>query len=447
MKRLLMCAAFAALAISAGAMAAPPKNVIIFVGAGMGPSTVAAARIYRYKEDGALFFESLDYAARVRTYANDAQTTDGAAAISAYMTGAKGNVGVLAMSADTRALAPAVDRNGNAGLDNCGAGNGTPMQTLLETAKARGKAIGVVTTDELTGAAPAAALTHGCHRGATYAIAQQLAASGADVLLGGGRQHFTPYHKTRNRLGRADGADLLAKLRKRGYTLARDAGTLAAARGGKLFGAFAAGPLDYELDRTIASPQPTLAQMTLKAMEVLGARGQGYVLLVEGARIDHAMHATQAKRALTEVVALDDAVRVAVGKLRRADPALEQTLVLVTADHDTSLAFNGYPIRGNPLLDIVRHYKDGQPMLDADGKTFTTLGFGTGLNRPGARAMLDSATVLADGYSQEAGIRKPQGGHGGGDVMLQAAGNGAHAFRGTLDNIRVHALLKQTLGW
>jgi alkaline phosphatase len=111
------------------------------------------------------------------------------------------------------------------------------------------------------------------------------------------------------------------------------------------------------------------------------------------------------------------------------------------------MVMNGYPKRGNPVLDIVRGYADGQASRDADGKTYTTLVFGGGPNRPDQRADVDSATALADDYHQETGVRLPGEGHGGGDVKLYALGAGSAPFKGTMENTRVFDLMKAAFGF
>ena len=439
------------------------KNIIFFLGDGMGPTTITAARIYKYGEDGSLTMDTLERTARIKTFSADAQTTDSAPSMAAYMTGVKMNNEVISMSPETVATNPGRDANGNLGVNNCAASNGTPAATILELAKAKGKAVGTITTTELTHATPATAWSHICNRNAQYQIAAQLVPGGAgfntalgdgvDVLMGGGRNHFTPYGAG-NTTGRADGRNLLTELAAKGYTVAANKTEMNAATGKKFIGLYSSrSHLEYELDRTATPPlgegaaQPSLAEMTVKAMDLLAQNTNGYFLMVEGGRIDHALHGTNAKRALTDTIAFDDAIKAALAKARLTDPTLANTLIVVTADHDHTLAFNGYGKRGNPILDINRGYRDGQPAKDADGKTYTTLVFGNGPNRPNLRDNLDSTTVMADNYLQETGVRLSSETHGGGDVKLFATGAGAKPFKGTLDNTKVFGLLKTAFGF
>jgi alkaline phosphatase len=456
-----LLAAFSSQALAAG----EARNVIFFLGDGMGPTTVTAARIYKYKEEGLLNFEKLERTARIKTFSNDAQTTDSAPSMSAYMTGIKMNNEVLSMSPDTRAVAPGKDANGNLTVNNCAAANGKPVATLLELAKAKGKAVGAVTTTELTHATPAATYSHICHRDAQFDIAAQAVPGGAgyntalgngvDVLMGGGRNHFTPYDAVSNPRGRADGRNLLSELARAGYSVAANKTDMAAApNSNKFIGLYSSkSHLEYELDRSATPPlgegasQPSLSEMTSKAIDILSQNPNGYFLMVEGGRIDHALHATNARRALVDTVAFDDAIQTAIDKIKKTDPTLSNTLIVVTADHDHTMTFNGYGKRGSPILDINRGYRDGSPSKDADGNAYTTLVFGNGPNRPDVRGNLDSATVTADNYLQESGVRLASETHGGGDVKLLATGAGAKPFKGTLDNTKVFGLLKSAFGF
>ncbi|MBQ4680551.1 alkaline phosphatase [Aeromonas dhakensis] len=453
-KTLISTALLAALGGAAQAQASDAKNVILFIGDGMGPTVLTATRLYKVGEEGNLEIMKLARSARIKTFSNDAQTTDSAPSMAAYTTGVKMNNEVIAMSSDTKAVAPSKDVNGNKGINNCTSDNGKPVPTILELAKAAGKSVGAVTTTELTHATPAATYSHICHRDAAYAIAEQAVPGGAgfntalgdgvDVLMGGGANHWTPYNSTSNKGGRADGRDLTAELTAQGYRYVTTKDELSGVNSGKVLGLFSAkSHLDYELDRVAkgaASTQPSLSEMTAKAIDLLSQNSQGYFLMVEGGRIDHALHGTNAKRSLTDAVALDEAVKTALGKVD-----LKDTLIVVTADHDHTMTINGYSAKGNKVLDLVKN-GDGSTQNDVDGKPFTTLVFGNGPNRADVRPTLTSDQVMADDYLQETGVKLGSETHGGGDVMLFADGAGSSRFKGTLDNTKVFSKLKEALG-
>ncbi len=455
----------AASLFAAQASAAEAKNVIFFLGDGMGPVTVTSARIYGGEKAGLavpetykLSMEQLKYAARVRTYSQDAQTTDSAPGMSGYITGVKSKNEVISMTPETNPNDPATGSpylsNGNS---TCPGNNGAPVETLLEIMKAKGYGTGVVSTTRITHATPATAYAHVCNRNAENTIAAQmvpggagynakLGADGMDVVLGGGRRHFLP-----NTVGgnRSDARDLVAEMQAAGYRYVSTGTTLSAvntASTDKLLGLFNNSDLNYELDRVKnAIDEPSLAQMTEKAIEVLSRNQKGYFLLVEGGRIDHALHGTNAKRALEDTLAFDAAIKKALEKVD-----LEDTLIVVTADHDHVMAFNGYPRIGNPMLGLVRDYQGDTLVKDADGKPYTTLVFGNGGGpRLASREDLTDVDTYADDYLQEVGIKLGSPGsetHGSGDVMLFADGAGSQRMKGTINNIDVFGKLKAALG-
>ncbi|MBW3782737.1 sulfatase-like hydrolase/transferase [Aeromonas veronii] len=453
-KHTLVCAAlFSALGATSQAQAGDAKNVILFIGDGMGPTVLTATRLFKVGEEGNLEMMKLPRSARIKTFSNDAQTTDSAPSMAAYTTGVKMNNEVIAMSSDTKAVAPGKDVNGNKTVNNCSSDNGKPVPTILELAKAAGKSVGAVTTTELTHATPAATYAHICHRDAAYDIAAQAVPGGAgynsalkdgvDVLMGGGANHWTPY-SANNKGGRNDNRDLTAEMKAQGYSYVTTQSELAKVTSGKVLGLFSSkSHLDYELDRVAkgaANTQPSLSEMTAKAIDLLSKNNQGYFLMVEGGRIDHALHGTNAKRSLTDAVALDEAVKTALGKVD-----LNNTLIVVTADHDHTMTINGYSAKGNPVLDLVKN-GDGSTQNDVDGKPFTTLVFGNGPNRPDVRPVLTSDQVMANDYLQETGVKLTSETHGGGDVMLFADGAGSNRFKGTLDNTKVFGKLREALG-
>ncbi|MEN3274336.1 MAG: alkaline phosphatase [Massilia sp.] len=446
-------------------VAGQAKNVIFFLGDGMGINTLTAARIYHAGEDGELTIDTLPESAFVKTFSNDAQVTDSAASMSAYMTGVKQNNNVISMSSDTRAISPAADANGNKLVSRCE--NGKPVTTLAELAKARGMAAGVVTTTKVTDATPAATYAHVCTRrlesdiaaslvpgGAGYNLA--LGGNGLDLVFGGGAEFFTPFAEGGKR---ADGRNLINELQAKGWRVASNTAQMTAlgATAQPVIGLFGQGHLAFEAARDPVK-QPALADMASKAIDILSKNPYGFFLVVEGGLIDHALHATQAKRALQETVSYNAALKTAIDKMQAIDPGLKNTLIVATADHDHTLLINGYSPRTgkttetNPgILGLVRSLPDGKVRLDKDGAPFTILGFGTGEHRvQGSRkdVKLTDEIAAADDYHQEAVVRTRKGAetHGGADVYLGAIGANAELFHGTIDNTRVFSLIKTAAG-
>ena len=476
----------AAQAASRGAMAGRARNVILVVGDGMSLTTVAAARILDGQrkgqpgEENRLGWEDFPATALSKTYNTDQQTPDSAGTMSAMATGAKTRAGVISIGQ-------------SAPFGDCAASLEAPLVTLWELAAASGMATGVVTTARATHATPAATFSHAPNRNwesdsampaaakaaGCVDIARQMIESpygnGPDVLMGGGRTNFFPsdqadpeYPDARGR--RADGRDLIAEWKRRhpGGTYAWNAGQLAAAPAdGPLLGLFEPSHMQYEHDRpNDPAGEPSLAEMTRAAITRLATDADGYVLLVEAGRIDHAHHDGNAFRALGDTIALSEAVDVA----RRMTSA-DDTLVLVTADHAHTLTFAGYPTRGNPILGKVRETNaDGsvETSTDALGLPFTTLGYANGPgytgasgsqpagpksfpHRPGeylaATGRPDLSLVDTGGpdYLQEATVPGGSESHGGDDVGIWARGPGSAAVRGSVEqNTIFHFMLQAT---
>lgn len=413
----------------------------------MGIPVLTAARIFSVGEEGSLTIDTLPETAFVRTYSRDSRVTDSAPSMSAYTTGVKMNNDVIAMTAETPFN-----------------GTGRAVPTILEWAKAAGWGTGVVTTTRVTHATPAACYAHTSNRDLENLIARQLVpggdgantalGDGLDVIFGGGSRHFLPSSVTGGL--RTDGRNLVDELRAKGYAYATNATELSALPGTtrRALGLFSASHMSYELDRA-ATQQPALRDMAVKAVQLLQNNPNGYFLMVEGGRIDHALHETTAKKALVDTVAFDAAISAVLDEVRRTDPTLSRTLIVVTADHDHTLVHNGYAKRTGPtsstdagILGLVRDAVSGAPVNDADGRPFTILGFGNGERRiVGPRSnepALTEAATTADTYHQEAAIRMGIGSetHGGTDVSLHAIGFGASNFRGFLTNTEVFAIVR-----
>lgn len=443
------------------------KNVILFVGDGMGISTITAARILEGQKRGApgeenqLAFEKFPYLSLVKTYSVNQQTSDSAPTMTAMVTGVKTKDGVLALDED-------VVRGDHT------TAKGNELITLLELAEDRGLSTGVVSTARITHATPAACYAHSPERdwesdaelseearAASFPdIARQLIENphgdGIEVALGGGRAYFLPSTmpdpEDEGATGRRlDGRDLtLAWQEKRHGAYVWNKQQFDAvdpARTERLLGLFERSHMEYEADRaTDAGGEPSLAEMTAKAIALLSKNDKGYFLMVEGGRIDHAHHAGNARRALEDAIALSDAVKLAAEQTDARD-----TQILVTADHSHVFTIAGYPARGNDILgkvvslDAHGEVDEGYALDDAD-LPYTTLGY---TNGPGYRAEgrpdLTHVDTGALDYLQEATVPLSAETHAGEDVALFARGPSAHLVHGSQEQtlsfyVAAHAL-------
>ena len=388
------------------------------------------------------------------------------------MTGVKANNEVISMTPDTMASDPTGKQYYSGADSTCPAtGNGNSVTTLLELAKSAGRGTAVITTTRVTHATPAATFAHICHRDGENTIATQLVPGGAgyngalggdgvDVVMGGGWQHFLPKGADTGS-SRSDTRDLTAELRAKGYNYITDKAGLDTVPTGttKLIGLFTKSHMNFDIDRDPAK-EPSLTEMAMKALDIVSKNPKGFFMMVEGGRIDQALHPTLARKALQDAKAFDDAIRATIAKVKTFDPDMKNTLIVVTADHDHTMVMNGYSaLTGkttdtNPgILGLMRAFTDpSQPAKDSDGKPFTTLVFGNGENRVqnnrGAVADLTDAAVFDKNYHQEAAVRTAPGSetHGGADVFLGAMGLGSDTFHGTLDNTQVFLLMKSAVG-
>ncbi|WP_226703477.1 alkaline phosphatase [Microbulbifer elongatus] len=441
------------------------KNVILFVGDGMGISTVTAARILAGQMQGQsgeeyqLSFEKMPFAGLIKTYNTNQQTPDSAGTATAMVTGVKTKAGVLN-----------VDETVPRG--DCAASLERPLTTALELAEGLGKSTGVVSTARITHATPAATYAKVPERGWEYAapqgcvdIATQMvelsAGDGIDVVMGGGRRNFLPSDVTdlEGKAGRrTDGVNLVDAWKDRysdGVTNALyiedQAGFdgLDVASTDKLLGLFESAHMRYEADRkNDVAGEPSLSEMTAKAIELLSKNDSGYFMMVESGRIDHGHHAGSAYSALTDAVEMANAVQVAMD-----NTSAEDTLIIVTADHSHVMTIAGYPTRGNPILGkVVNNDSSGQPesavALAADGMPYTTITYANGLGHahygasPDAddryedpisagRQDISASDTESAGYHQEALVPLGSETHGGEDVGIWARGPGAHLLSGT----------------
>ncbi len=474
----------AAQAAARGAMAGRARNVIVFLGDGMSLTTVTAARILEGQrrgdsgEENRLAWDAFPATALSRTYNTDAQTPDSAGTMSAIATGVKTHMGAISVYA------------GNS--SDCADSLGKHAQTWLELADAAGMATGVVTTARVTHATPAATYAHspnrrwesdaslpaaaraaGCRDIATQLIDATAGGHGPSVVLGGGRKEFLTTAQTDPRDPdqrglRADGRDLIAEWKQahpRGAYVTTTAELAAAADAPALLGLFDYDHMEYNHERIAdGGVEPSLTEMTRAAIAHLARGSHGYVLLVEGARIDMAHHEGNAFRALDETIELSNAVHAAM-----AMTSPEDTLILVPADHSHTFSMAGYPARGNPILGKVRFPGATAPARDLSGLPYTTLGYVNGPGNTGAsdaqpagikrhphhpqrqtapatgRPDLTQVDTTAPDYLQEAQVPLGSETHSGEDVGVWASGPGSAAVRGSLEqNALYHIIVQAT---
>jgi alkaline phosphatase len=443
----------------------PARNVILFIGDGMNLATVNAARILQGQlaggpgEDNLLSFERFEYSALAKTYNTNQQTPDSAGTMTAIATGVKTRSGVLGL-----------DQRASRG--SCSSARGTELLSILELAAIAGMRTGIVTTTRITHATPAALYAKASDRdwesdrglsptaaaGGCRDIARQLVESphgaGINVILGGGRQTFMrsdqvdPEYPGRNGL-RMDGRDLIQEWRRRHpgsrYVWNKEQFDAVSSAGNDyLLGLFEPSHMRYDVDREQdAAGEPSLERMTRKAIKILERGENGYLLVVEAGRIDHAHHAGNAWRALTDTLALDAAVRRA---LAMTDPA--ETLILVTADHGHALVTSGYARRGNPIMGLVHHPSDSRPeghlALDADGQPYTTLAYINGPGfRPDGPPNYAVTNPAAANFKQEALRPMSNASHSGEDVPVYATGPGSQLVSGVMEqNVLFHIMVQ-----
>ncbi len=454
--------------------------MILFLGDGMGVSTVTAARILDGQQKGMageeneLSFERFPHLALAKTYQVNQQVPDSAPTMTAIVAGSKTNEGMLS-------IAPEVT-----GPDFAAAARPeNRLRTILELAEEHGLWTGIVTTARVTHATPAACYAHTPARdtesdtdlaalsasaaSAGYPdIALQLVdfrvrpttmngkrSPGLEVALGGGRQKFLrvtqadPEYPAEK--GERNDRDLAAAWGARGGTYVWNRNGFSAidpATTGPVLGLFDPSHMQYELDRsTDKAGEPSLTEMTEKAIRILERGPKGYFLMVEGGRIDHGHHDNNAIRALTDTIELSRAVEKA------AALAGDDTLILVTADHSHSFTISGYPVRGNPILGlVVENDADGRPEKGPtrdtlDRRPYTTLGYTTGAGavaRP--RADLSGVDTSAPGFQQQAAIPMSSETHGGEDVAVYAKGPQAHLIQGTMEQNAIYFVMARALG-
>ncbi|XP_051855582.1 intestinal-type alkaline phosphatase [Antechinus flavipes] len=411
------------------------KNLILFLGDGMGVPTITATRILKGQKAGhlgpetPLAMDRFPYVALSKTYNVDRQVPDSAGTATAYLCGVKGNYKTIGLSAAAR-------------TDQCNTTAGNEVYSVLQRAKKAGKSVGVVTTTRVQHASPSGTYAHVVTRdwysdadmppealqsGCKDIASQLIANVDIDVILGGGRRYMFPagtrdpeYNSTGIR---KDGRNLVKEWQENrkgaSYVWNREQ-LLKAAQNTSvthIMGLFEPGDTKYEVHRNV-SADPSLEEMTEVAIQVLSRNPKGYYLFVEGGRIDHGHHDGYAHLALTEAVMFDLTIEKATAMTSEKD-----TLIVVTADHSHVFSFGGYTYRGSSIFGLA-------PKKAEDGKSYTSIlyGNGPGYQINGTRPDVNESISEQVSYKQQAAVPLDSETHGGEDVAIFARGPQAHLF-------------------
>ena len=443
------------LALAATGDVEKPKSVVLFIGDGMGANQVKATEIYArdvLKKD--LAITSIRTSGITTTHSASSSVTDSAAAATAIYTGYKTNNGHLNVLPDGRR----VDGIGVASVKS-------------------GLSVGIISTARLTDATPAAIYANSQRRDSHNEIAGQLPDFGADVVLGVGQSHFAPSsHKDSDR---KDETDVIAIMRNKGYDFVKNLSQLNAVNPDntkKLFGMFSPSNMPYAIDREntpALSGAPNLADMTKVALSIMGKNPKGFLLVIEGGRIDHACHANDIKTMILETLEFDEAVGVAL-KYRETHP---DVLVIVTGDHETgglrqtgegawsidsgailpikrSLGAIEDKIRKNPEQEDAILKASGLELTPEEAELLRSYKVRAEQEKPTDKTAKEKASdkkssgilnALSMITSQRAGVEWTTNGHTGLAVITRAVGPGAQLFSGDYDNTDIALKIAELL--
>ena len=439
-------------AIRPAVAAAPAKNVIVLIADGCSSEQHTFARWFK---GAPLSYDPYQVGA-VKTFIADSVIADSAPAASAFATGVRTSDKFISVGPNASVLStlprPPQELHYR------------PLATVLEGAKLLKKATGIVATSRVTHATPAAYVAHTDSRDAEDDIMAQLVHQGLDVVFGGGKRHLLPKEAGGRR---TDGQNLLSRLEYWGYRLVENREELMQVRTGRVFGMFAAGHMDPEIDRPHQNPgQPTLEEMTRKAIELLAQDEEGFFLMVEGSQIDWACHANDPAYLLSDLLAFDQAAAAAL-EFARADG---RTLVLILSDHNTGgfsignrASENTYtrisverflePFRGMKRSAFAMWEGLGKEKSVSRLQSAVRDGWGLEIRESEARAILEKAAAYkSEGYAAIGEVLCPiytyvgwtTHGHAGGDVPLFAFGPGRPG--GVLDAPRIAEVCAAALG-
>jgi alkaline phosphatase len=324
----LFLAALVALAAvaPAGGAEAQSRSLILLIGDGMGPQILTIGKVYSEMELNTVL--SIEHLANkgasgyMSTYSADKLVTDSAASGTAIACGQKTDNGRVGVMPDT-----------------------TSVENIFEIAVRQGKSVGAVSTTSVTHATPACFLAHHKYRTWEWDIAAQIVETDAAVVMGGGSKFFLPPERGGGRRG----GDLTETAAENGFDVVFDRASMLASDGDRLLGLFAPENTPFELDRD-PETVPSLTEMTAKAIDVLSRNEAGFILMVEGGRIDHAEHENNIVDALGDFLAFDAVVDYLL-EYQEKNP---DVTVIVTSDHDC----------GGPAITAAQGGYGGYPNID-----------------------------------------------------------------------------------
>ncbi|KAF8372734.1 hypothetical protein PRIPAC_79163 [Pristionchus pacificus] len=421
-----------------------PKNVIFFLGDGMGLSMVTSGRVITAEKTGRDYrnekwaFEKFDFSGILKTSSYDYHTTDSAAGAMALFTGHK-------VEQNTLGRLPGFG-------EKCDKGDASHINDgIAELAIARGLDVGVVSTTRLTDATPAANFAKGVHRLMEHDssteikntnctdIAQQILRHPADkfkVLMGGGHAFFTP---TEEDGLRTDGRNIEKEWqalpgRRTILRTVDDIHAHAVNNDDQVLGVFHDKSFNYHLDELVnKTSQPRLVDMSVKALEILQKSNNenGFYLMIEGGHIDLAEHENKMNLATEELAEFSHTIETIRGMVG------EDTLIVVTADHGHALTLPGYVHKHNSIL-AAEVETDG---MDADGLPIPNILFAAGTSSTNRANMTDYDQKQAH-FQSVAAFPAKWGAHGGEDLGIWTQGPYSWLFSGSMENTQVAYLIK-----
>ena len=394
-----------------------PFGIILFIGEGLAPERLAAARVYAGGADTPLSLDSMPQLALVRNYSNDFAAPDRAAAATAIATGATTN-------------------NKSIGVDSRGAA----VANLIELARQTGRATGLVSDGSITNPTAAAFFAHNSDPSAQAEIARQLAdGSGIDLVLGGGAREFLPETKDGNR---KDGRDLLLEIRRKGFDLVRSKAELEAIPGWrrpKLLGVFSRAELAYADQIEARREQPSLPDMVRRAIELLQYNRPGYLLVVDAGLMRKAAEQNDGEHTLAETVEFDRAVAVA----RRY--AGGKSTILVCGDVAVGgLTLNGYPFRRDRGIAVLGLNSAGDPWFSWANGPNGSRSYGAA-RLAAQQSPPAAASPPAEIVQEPAAFYAPTALDTVDDVVAFGTGPGTDGLHGSIDNTAIFKMIRDLL--